>query len=161
MTESAQGSSPTPVHGATPDRSHAPSVVVVVALVGLLSTVGASALGGYWANRSVQRQFESQRSAEFQDQRRQVYVDYLTATTQACDAQNGSDTAKADKTAIDVLNQQGRVLLIGGPQLRDSVSKFTQAIVFEDDPKKQACGDKAKYLALRNAFVESARRDLE
>jgi type II secretory pathway pseudopilin PulG len=145
----------------TPDRSHAPSVVVVVALVGLLSTVGASALGGYWANKSVQRQFESQRTAEIQDQRRQVYVDSLRTTTQACDAQNIGDEAKINKTAVDLLNQQGRVLLIGGPDLREAVSKFTQAIVFEQDQDKQACAKNEIYLVFRDEFIESARRDLE
>ena len=45
-------------------------VIVVVAIIGLLSTVGASALGGYWGSKSaevsaesLERQFESQRTA--------------------------------------------------------------------------------------------------
>jgi hypothetical protein len=70
---------------AGPDRSNTPAVVVVVAIVGLLATIGASALGGYWANKSVERQLESERSTAIQDQRREVYVDYLTSALRVCD----------------------------------------------------------------------------
>jgi hypothetical protein len=65
-------------------RSNTPIVVVVVAIVGLLATVGSAALGGYWANKSAERQLESQRSAKIQDQRREIYVDYLRAVSNEC-----------------------------------------------------------------------------
>ncbi len=80
--------------------------------MGLLSTIGASALGGYWANESVQRQFQSQRSAAIQDQRRAVYVDLIRATTPVCDAKGNKDAAKYQSAAVELLNQQGRALLI-------------------------------------------------
>lgn len=144
-----------------PDRSNTPTVVVAVALMGLLATVGAAALGGYWANKSVERQLESERSAAIQDQRRQVYVDYLRATAQACDAQSKGDDTKTDATAIEVLNQQGRVLLIAGPSLHRAVSSFTHAVVFEEDPNKRACADNKNYLGLRDEFIRSAQPDLD
>jgi type II secretory pathway pseudopilin PulG len=78
-------------------RSGAPFVVVVVALVGLLSTVGAAALGGYWANRSVERQFESQRNAALQDQRRETYANYLRATAQVCLALGEDPSGQSQK----------------------------------------------------------------
>ena len=68
------------------DRSNTPTVVVVVAVVGLLATVGSAALGGFWANRNVERQLKSERAAEIQDQRREIYLGYLRATTDVCDA---------------------------------------------------------------------------
>jgi hypothetical protein len=145
----------------TSDRSNTPLVVVLVAIMGLVSTVGAAALGGYWANKSVERQFESQRTAEIQDQRREVYVDYLRATTQACDAQDTGDQAKIDATAVELLNQQSRVLLIGGPSLREAVTRFTDAIISEPDRQKQACASNTNYLDLRDAFIDSAKPDLE
>jgi CHASE1-domain containing sensor protein len=101
------------------NRSGAPFVVVVVALVGLLSTIGAAALGGYWANQSVERQFESQRSAALQDQRRETYANYLRATAQFCTAV-GEDpnSQKTSKAVIELLNQHARVELLAGPNLR-------------------------------------------
>ena len=129
----------------------------------LIGTVSASALGGYWANRSVERQFESQRTAQVQDLRRQVYVDYLVKSTQVCDARQTGDDAKVDKASVALLNQPGQVLLISSPDsdLQDTVTKFTHALILEEDPAKDACADNATYLALRDEFVGSARRDLE
>src|SRR5215216_6231476 len=96
------------------ERSSGPSVVVV-AIVGLLSTIGAAALGGYWANRSVERQFESQRSAELQDQRREVYANYLRATAQFCTAVTEDPDAQGTKKAlVELLNQDARVDLLAG-----------------------------------------------
>jgi hypothetical protein len=145
----------------TSDRSNTPLVVVLVAVMGLLSTIGAAALGGYWANKSVERQFESQRSAAIQDQRRQVYADYLQVTTQACDAYAADDTAKFNVAALKLLYQEGRVLLIGGPSVREAEHRLTHAIALEHDPHKQACSDNAIYFPLRDAFIDSAKRDLE
>ena len=77
------------------DRSGAPIVVIIVALAGLLSTLGAAALSGYWTNVAVEHQFEKQRSAQIQDQRRQVYVDYLQRGTDLCAAWGDHDDKKA------------------------------------------------------------------
>ncbi len=139
------------------NRSNTPAVVVVVAIVGLLSTISAAALGGYWTNRSVERQFESQRTAAIQDQRRAVYVDYLRATTQACEAAAvNPEGSKALKAVLELLNQQGRVSLIGSPNVRNAVAKFTEAVLHGD-----ACDDENKYAVVRDVFVTSARPDLE
>jgi hypothetical protein len=145
----------------TSDRSNTPLVVVLVAMMGLLSTIGAAALGGYWANKSVERQFESQRTAAIQDQRRQVYADYLEVTAQACDAYGAVDEAKFQAASVKLLNQEGSVLLIGGPSVREAVDRFTHAIALEDDPHKRACSNNTIYFRLRDAFIDSTKRDLE
>jgi len=89
---------------ATDDRSGAPFVVVAVAIAGLLSTLGAAALSGYWTNASVERQFDSQRTAQIQDLRRQVYVDFLQRTTEACIAGGTEDKEKIDKAITSLLS---------------------------------------------------------
>ena len=136
-------------------RSGAPYVVVVVAIVGLLSTIGAAALGGYWANRSVERQFESQRSAELQDQRRVIYVNYLRATAQLCTAIERD--RNVTEAAVEVLNQHSRVLLIAGPDLRAPLTSFTEALTSEDPAP---CHDFNTYKKFRDAFVDAAQPDL-
>jgi hypothetical protein len=149
-------------------RSNTPALVVVVAVVGLLASVGSAALGGYWANRSVERQLESQRSAEIQDQRREVYVDYLRAVANECQAvstyaQSGAegDANKADMAAVEVLNQGSRVLLIAGPALKDTVSEGTSALVFTDDPREGPCGDNDRLKRFLQSFIDGAQPDLE
>jgi len=122
--------------------------------VGLLSTIGASALGGYWANESVQRQFQSQRSAAIQDQRRAVYVDLLRATTPVCDAKQNKDAAKYQSAAVELVNQQGRVLLIATPSLRKPLTAFVDYV-----NSTEGC-DNAKYLAFRDAFIDAAQKEL-
>jgi type II secretory pathway pseudopilin PulG len=139
------------------DRSGAPFVVVVVAIVGLLSTIGAAALSGYWANRSVERQFESQRSAELQDQRREVYANYLRTTSQFCTAiGEDPDGQKAQQAAIELLTQHARVLLIAGPDLRAPLTSFTEALT---NANATGC-DYEKYVKFRDAFVVGAQPDL-
>jgi type II secretory pathway pseudopilin PulG len=139
------------------ERSSGPSVVVVVAIVGLLSTIGAAALGGYWANRSVERQFESQRSAELQDQRREVYASYLRATAQFCTAVTEDPDAQGTKKAlVELLNQDARVDLLAGPNLRAPLTGLTNALI---DENATGC-DSRKYLQLRHAFVAGAQPDL-
>jgi hypothetical protein len=149
--------------------------VVVVAVVGLLASVGSAALGGYWANRSVERQLESQRSAKIQDQRREVYVDYLRAALRDCDAwtqwfrdQEAGNDLKRDEdeiqaAEIDVINKEGQVLLIAGPDLILAVGKFTDALTnySADEIPPRACVNNAAFLRLRDALIDGAKPDLE
>jgi type II secretory pathway pseudopilin PulG len=140
-------------------RSGAPFVVVAVALVGLLSTVGAAALGGYWANRSVERQFESQRNAALQDQRRETYANYLRAAAQVCLALGedpSGQSQKAQKAGVEVLNQHARARLIAGPGLRAPLIRFTQKITTSG--ASAACNDLQNYV---DEFVAGAQPDLE
>jgi type II secretory pathway pseudopilin PulG len=139
------------------ERSGGSSVVVVVAIVGLLSTIGAAALGGYWANRTVDRQFESQRSAELQDQRREVYANYLRATAQFCTAATEDPNPQnTNKALVELLNQDARVDLLAGPNLRAPLIGLTNALI---DENATGC-DSRKYLELRHAFVAGAQPDL-
>ena len=132
------------------------SVVVVVAIVGLISTISAAALGGYWANQSVERQFESQRSAQIEDQRREVYANFLRSTIQACEAQGSGNDDEATSAANEVLTQGGLVVLIAGStEVQDAVSEFMNAVAIDD-----ACQDLDRFSSLYNAFVESGRNDL-
>jgi hypothetical protein len=131
--------------------------------VGLISTIGAAALGGYWANQSVERQFESQRSAQIEDQRREVYADFLRSTVQACQAQgtasetgNSHDVAAATSKSNEVVTHGGLVVLIAGStQVQDAATEFRDAVAFGD-----ACPDAAGYLRLYRAFVATARSDV-
>ena len=142
------------------DRSNTPAVVVVVAVVGLLATVGSAALGGFWANKSVEHQFESQRSAEIQDQRREVYDDYLRAVGKLCQVLKATgEGVEADKAAFEVLNQGGRVGLIAGPALKDAVSVSTHALVFE--PETGPCSANDRLERFIEAYIDAAQPDLE
>ena len=144
-------------------RSNTQAVVVVVAVVGLLATVGSAALGGYWANKGVERQFNSQRSAEIQDQRRQVYDEYLRAVAKECDlvGQEGP-SEKAGAAAVEVLNLAGRVRLIAGPALKDAVSAATTALVFDDPTTGTSpCANNDNLKSFLDSFIGAAQPDLE
>jgi len=146
------------------NRSGTP--VVIVAIIGLLSTVVASALGGFWANKSadtaaasVQQQFESERTAAVQDLRRDVYIGYLRETSEGCLAYKANDDARFDSTALEVYNQAALVLFLAdrtNRQFQDVVSEFTSAIV-----DGSACADNDSYFGQANAFVETAQKELE
>jgi type II secretory pathway pseudopilin PulG len=144
-------------------RSNTEAVVVVVAVVGLLATVGSAALGGYWANKGVERQFKSQRSAEIQDQRRHVYDEYLRAVAKECDlvSQEGP-SEKAGAAAVEVLNLAGRVRLIAGPALKDAVSTATTALVFDDPTTGTSpCANNDNLKSFLDSFIGAAQPDLK
>jgi type II secretory pathway pseudopilin PulG len=144
-------------------NSRQTSIVVVVAIVGLVSTIGAAALGGYWANQSVERQFESQRSAQVEDQRREVYANFLRSTLQACEAQgeatrtrSDDDIAEANSKSNEVLTQGGLVALIAGStEVQVATSDLMDGVALDD-----VCLEDESYLDLYNAFVTSGRDDL-
>jgi len=140
------------------DRGSGPLVVVAVAITGLLSTVGAAALGGYWANQSVQRQFASQRQAQIQDQRRIQYANFVRATAQLCETRYESDSGpKVSAAATEVLNQQAVVLLIASPSLRKSVETLADYVISATSGK--GC-DNSKYIPARDAFIDAAKDEL-
>jgi hypothetical protein len=145
---------------ATSDRGNTPVVVVVVALVGLLSTVAASALSASAASSVADSQFWNQRTAEVIDQRRAVYADFLRAALAACVIAKTGDDAKLDKAASDLLDQQARVLLIGGTEVGNVASDFTEAVAFAEGPKN-ACTSNDLLKQQRTAFVKSAQNDLK
>jgi hypothetical protein len=150
----------------SPGRSNTQTVVVVVAIVGLLASVVSAWLGGYWANRSVEREIESQRSAEIKDQRRDIYVEYLRLATQACEIRGTLDDVKINHAVDELLTQQGLVLLIAGsntprgrgPSLEDAVTEFTDAI---GDMQGHVCDNADAFKPVRDRFVQAARQDLE
>jgi type II secretory pathway pseudopilin PulG len=135
------------------DRSGTPFVVIVIALAGLLSTLGAAALSGYWTNASVQRQFKLQRNAQIQDQRRQVYVDYLGTVTAVCAPSDTNSKDKTKKDQVALLNAYNRARLIATPEVREPLTKFTEAIF------DVGCGDKLDPFG--TAFLDAARQELD
>jgi hypothetical protein len=137
-------------------------VVVIVAIIGLLSTVGASALGGYWASRSadiaaesVQRQFELQRTAHIEDLRRGAYLDFLQSTLALCTASK----AEGDAAAIEVLNQQAQArLLASDTELKAAIDELGNAVL---SPKTDACANNKTLFGYVNPFVEAADKELD
>lgn len=139
--------------------------VVIVALTGLLSTVSAALLSGQLANDAVETQLYIARDNAIKDQRRQIYVDYLRATAKACElagSPGGSQKAVED-AAVDVLNQQARVLLVAGPAMERAVDNFSKELL--PDPAQgrrysDPC-DLGAYRELRDAFLTAAKPDLQ
>jgi len=145
-----------------PDRSNN-RTVVVIALTGLLSTVGAAFLGGVLANNAVESQLYIARDTAIKDQRRQIYVDYLRATAKVCEIAGGGDDKAINAAGVDVLNQQARVLLIAGPAMEKAVDNFTEQLVLNETAGRtddNPC-DLAAYRKLRDAFISAAKPDLQ
>jgi len=142
------------------DRSNTPTVVVVVAVVGLLATVGSAALGGFWANRNVERQLRAERAAEIQDQRREIYLGYLRTTTDVCDAITAGDQADLDRAAVEALNHQARVMLIAGSEVQTAVTEFTNALVFPNQvgltEQEHPCANAENYVEYQRGFLDAA-----
>jgi hypothetical protein len=138
---------------ADPRRSGTP--VVLVAIIGLLSTVVASALAGYWANRGVERQLESQRSADLEDSRRDAYERFLRATTEACDAQGRGEEKEINSAALEVLNLGAVVFFLAGSDLDEVAGRFVDGVI-----DGSACSDTDSYAEHWNAFVLAAQSEL-
>jgi hypothetical protein len=150
------------------DRSNTPAVVVAVAITGLLSTVGASLLGGLLANASLKDQLDRERSNAVKDQRRQVYVEYLRAAEKTCtlagkDTSSQQNLDKLNAAGLELLDQQARVLLIAGEDVRNAVKPFTKQIIEGDVAKDphHPCVDFAVYDRLRTVFLDAAQPELE
>jgi type II secretory pathway pseudopilin PulG len=135
------------------DKRSGTMIVVVVAVIGLLSTLGASALGGYWASRNVERQFESQRAAAVEDLRRDAYVDFLRASTRACVAQKNGDEKVIDASSQEVIDQGALVIFVSDDQLDDAATRIIEGVLFEGI----CSSDLEEYLARWNEFVMTAQ----
>ena len=112
------------------DRGRTP-IVVIVAIIGLLSTVGASALGGYFARRSAERQINKQRNDELFDLRREAYVEFIRLTTQACETQQTGDEANIEQARLQVLHQ-GALVTFLRPEVTDALNPFPNAVLDGD-----------------------------
>jgi hypothetical protein len=69
------------------------------------------------------------------------------------------DPGKLQAAEIDVLNQEGRVLLIAGTDLRQAVGTFTDKLL--DGQPPTACDNNNAFLGYRDAFIDGAKPDLE
>jgi hypothetical protein len=134
-------------------------VVVLVAIVGLVSTITASALSGIFTTLGVHDQFEQQRLAQSQDLRRGVYEEYLASTTQACivflfassDAQKSSAVKKLE-------DAHARALLVSKEDLREPLDNFND-YMYQVTNQGNDC--EAQYEKLRDEFIDAAKADLE
>jgi hypothetical protein len=136
-------------------------VIVIVAIIGLLSTVGASALGGYWGSKSaevsaesLERQFELQRTAAVFDLRREVYIDFVRANSQACQAWGGQDDAAVEPAVLEVLHQLALVEFIASSELLAPAEEFANAVM-----TGEACRDLDSLAVYYNDFVITARME--
>jgi hypothetical protein len=142
------------------DRSNTPMVVVVVALVGLFSTLAASAVSAFTAVYVADRSFYNQRTAALTDQRRVVYADFLQALVTACIVGKTGDEAKLDKAISDFANEEARVTLIGSAAVGSAAQDLLTSVIFQTG-KENPCNDNDILIASRQKFVDSAKVDLE
>ena len=137
--------------------------VVVVALSGLLATVGAAFLGGVLAQNAAETQLWIARHNALVDQKRLIYTDFLRATATACSTSEGDDEAAAETAAVALLNEQARVLLIAGEDTKRAVDNFSRELL-PDETSPQTVPNPcelAAYRRLRDAFVTAAYKELE
>jgi len=137
-------------------------VGVLGAVIGLVGAIGASALGGYWANKSVETSFANQRTAQIQDQRRQVFADFMKSTAVMCSDLDTAprDTAKLEAAVNDVLSDQERVLLVTGTDIQGPLGNLANYVI-QTAPNSTGHGcDNQTYFPYVNAFIAAARRDL-
>jgi hypothetical protein len=147
---------------ASEDRQGRPWLVFVVAITGLLSTVGAAGLGGYWADKSVQTSLSEQRSAQIRDQSRAADVAFLKSATALCaylSSTSQPDAATVNKLATDVYADQASVLLLAGPHVPDPLDNLAKFVIDSINSKERVCATDP-YNTLRNAFVAAGKQDL-
>jgi hypothetical protein len=99
----------------------------------------------------------------------------MTAALRDCDAWTqwywdraaGNDLKRDEDeiqaAEIDIINKQGQVLLIAGPDLILAVGEFTDALTTDpgEELAPRACINNAAFLRLRDAFIDGAKPDLE
>lgn len=137
--------------------------IIAVAIIGFIATVGSSALVSNLSYQTAKDTVSSERWAQLEDQRRATYSDFLRSVATLCDAYEGPELAqqKGIPVTSEIINQQSRMLLVAGPQMRDPVQKFIDYIrqIDRADPKHPHCDD-VQFNALRSAFLNAAKTDL-
>jgi hypothetical protein len=148
---------------ATSERSNTPIVVVVVAIVGLLSTVAASFLSAYSAVQVAQSSFYNERNAALQDERRAIYADFLKSVVLTCISIGTGDQDKQNQAFNELQNNEARVALIAKrEELRTAASEMVNAIVNPPkDGKKHVCDNPNTLAPYRNKFIASAQTDVK
>ena len=134
--------------------------VVLVALTGLLSTVLAAFVGGALAQGAAEEQAYSARRNALNDQRREIYADYVFATETACAAADDRDAKALTAAANDVLHQQVRVQLLADDATRAAVDKFTNLLITDETTLIKAC-DLTTWGQLRDAFIKAAKKQID
>ena len=147
-------------------------VVVIVAIVGLLSTVVASLSTGILTIVAANVQFDNQRSAESQDKRREVYANYQNSVTKVCQVNDevygvGTPSAKEQKEGgpriiaaiYEMVNLNGQVQLFAhSEEIRTAADELTRKMVNDID---LICGKSEAFLESQNGLIAAAKADLE
>jgi hypothetical protein len=147
-------------------------VVVIVAIVGLLSTLGASLVGGGLTIVAANVQFDNQRSAESQDKRREVYANYQNSVTKVCQVNDevygfGAPSAKEQKAGgarieaaiSEVVNFNGQVQLFAhSEEIRTAADELTRKMVDDFD---LICGSNEGFFESQHRLIVAAKADLE
>ena len=147
-------------------------VVVIVAIVGLLSTVVASVATGILTIVAANVQFDNQRSAESQDKRREVYASYQNSVTKVCQVNDevygfGTPSAKEQKAGgprieaaiSEVVNLNGQVQLFAhSEEIRTAADELTRKMVNNFD---LICGSNEGFLESQHGLIVAAKADLE
>ena len=151
----------------------ATSVVVIVAIVGLISTLGAAALTGYWADRNLARNFELQNYAKSVDQRRDIYVNYNKSRTNVCQVvidEFGSGPPRSEKQAldkvnaalVDLINLNVQIQLFARtPEMQEIARDMTNIMVNTPIKDYDKVCDNNLFLESQSRFVKAATTDLE
>ena len=147
-------------------------VVVIVAIVGLLSTVVASLATGILTIVAANVQFDNQRSAESQDKRREVYANYQNSVTKVCQVNEevygfGTLSAKEEKAGVtritaaifEMVNLNGQVQLFAhSEEIRTAADELTRKMVEDID---LICGQSEGFLESQRGLIVAAKADLE
>ncbi|WP_142106015.1 lysine exporter LysO family protein [Pseudonocardia cypriaca] len=122
--------------------------LVMVAAITLSGTLIGGLAAGYFTNIGLSQQFANQRSAQIDDTRRGVYIDYLQVVQQAYLAGAGTVDEQQLRTKESV------VLLIAGEEVRAVVPKLAESALNEngDIPAGQ-------YESLRSDFIAASQRE--
>jgi hypothetical protein len=147
-------------------------VVVVVAIVGLLSTLSASLVTGVLTVVAGNVQFENQRAAESENKRREVYANYQNSVTKVCQVdaevygfgkppttEEKAGLAKINAALINVINLNGQVQLFAhSEQMQKAADELTKTMVADPD---QICGSNAAFLESQHRLIDAAKADLQ
>ena len=147
-------------------------VVVIVAIVGLLSTVVASLATGILTIVAANVQFDKQRSAESQDKRREVYANYQNSVTKVCQVNDevwgfGTPSAKEQKAGgarieaaiAEMVNLNGQVQLFAhSEEIRTAADEVTRKMVQDFD---LICAQNEDLLESQHGLIVAAKADLE
>ena len=106
-----------------PDQVRAARLALGVAVIAALSALGGSAVGGYFTNEGMERQFKDQRRAQLADVRRAQYVEFLRVADRAYRA----EAEDALLLEPELFNALAAVLIVASPSVREAADTVPEA----------------------------------